>query len=398
MSVSAEGASGSVVLAIADGASAPVSALNEGRFRYNPTASQIEFSQNGSAWSPLGSGAGYWNRTGTTVYPSTVTDDVAIGASAMSGTEQLRVVGGSLFEVPDNDATAFQVLEGTNSYITVNTTDGVEFLLLGSTTVAALQTALLGNKVSVGSGANPSQVAMDLPDNDSSAMRILGGSQGYFRIDTTTGSEEMEFGNSTDNPAYKFVGTGTVELQGIGQKLSLTNAGHIGIGESSSDPSTVANEGALYTKDAGGNTHLFFRTDSSGTVYQITPPSGGSSTSVDSVTVFTCPVGAAVGDAVALSAADTVILADADNASARPAIGIVASKPTPTTCVLRYAGELGGFTGLTPGATYYLSTTPGAIQTPTPTGAGVLSQVIGDARNTTTLVIDIERNALLLAS
>jgi hypothetical protein len=40
------------------------------------------------------------------------------------------------------------------------------------------------------------------------------------------------------------------------------------------DPTTAANQGALYTKDSSG-THLFFRTESSGTIYQLTPTSGG---------------------------------------------------------------------------------------------------------------------------
>ena len=48
--------------------------------------------------------------------------------------------------------------------------------------------------------------------------------------------------------------------------------------EKASDAATGANEGALYTKDVTGTTHLFYRVNSSGTVYQLTPGGGGGGT------------------------------------------------------------------------------------------------------------------------
>jgi hypothetical protein len=107
--------------------------------------------------------------------------------------------------------------------------------------------------------------------------------------------------------------------------------------------------------------------------------------------VFTCPAGVNLNDAAAITGADAADQADANNAAARPCRGFVISKPTATSCILQYAGELSGFVGLTPNATYYLSETAGAISGK-PTSPGTIQQVVGWARNTTTLVIDIEQN------
>ena len=113
--------------------------------------------------------------------------------------------------------------------------------------------------------------------------------------------------------------------------------------------------------------------------------------------VLACPAGVGLNEAVAITSADTVDQADASNASARPAVGIVVSKPTSTSCIVRYAGELTGFVGLTPGATYYLDTSPGAITSTPPSNPGDIRQVVGTALDSTTLIVDIERDVVLLA-
>jgi hypothetical protein len=88
--ISAEGISGTVALALADGASAPVSALAEGRFRYNTGANRLEFSENTSPWTPFSALAGYWGQTGTVIHPITLTDEVVVGASAVVGSIRRR--------------------------------------------------------------------------------------------------------------------------------------------------------------------------------------------------------------------------------------------------------------------------------------------------------------------
>ena len=107
------------------------------------------------------------------------------------------------------------------------------------------------------------------------------------------------------------------------------------------------------------------------------------------MSVISCPVGVAVRDAVYLDGADSVDQADASSAASSPAVGLVRSKPTTTTALVQTAGELPGFVGLTPGVPYYISdSTPGAITAVAP-GGGSAVQVVGFARNTTTLVVII---------
>ena len=111
--------------------------------------------------------------------------------------------------------------------------------------------------------------------------------------------------------------------------------------------------------------------------------------SIVSATVYTCPSGAVIGDAMFASGTDATVLANATSESTAPTFGFVASKPSPTTCTITYAGELGGFTGLTPGAIYFLADTNGAISTTAPNNSGNVIQPVGTARNRTTLVVNI---------
>lgn len=74
---------------------------------------------------------------------------------------------------------------------------------------------------------------------------------------------------------------------------------------------------------------------------------------------------------VYISAADTVSLASASSTTKAQVIGLSsASAASGATVPVVSDGVLPGFSGLTPGARYYLDTTPGAITTTTPTGSG----------------------------
>jgi hypothetical protein len=73
-----------------------------------------------------------------------------------------------------------------------------------------------------------------------------------------------------------------------------------------------------------------------------------------------------------------------------PAIGIVISVQSPTSVTVQYSGEVKTFSGLVAGQTYYLSDTVlGAITNTSPVDVGSIVQVIGWAKDTTTLIIDI---------
>jgi hypothetical protein len=100
--------------------------------------------------------------------------------------------------------------------------------------------------------------------------------------------------------------------------------------------------------------------------------------------LFGCASGVAVGEWVYISAANTVAEADADDATKRPAIGVVVAKPSTTSCLVQMSGEY-TTSGLTAGAAYYLSAaTAGAITATPPAGN---AQLVGIAKSTTVLLI-----------
>lgn len=111
---------------------------------------------------------------------------------------------------------------------------------------------------------------------------------------------------------------------------------------------------------------------------------------------YTCPSGIAVRDAVYLSSSGACDKADADDATKQPLIGVVVSKPTAFTAVVQYHGEVGGYAGLIPGATYYLSTVPGQITSTPPSASGDIVQRIGFAKTASVLVLMVDRDYVRL--
>lgn len=106
---------------------------------------------------------------------------------------------------------------------------------------------------------------------------------------------------------------------------------------------------------------------------------------------YSCDISVAVGDVVYLASPDMIGKADADDIGKQPLIGVVQSKASLTDAVVLYSGELSGFTGLLPGSTYYLSTVPGQFTTVAPSDSDSIVQKIGFAKNSTTLVVLIDR-------
>jgi hypothetical protein len=110
------------------------------------------------------------------------------------------------------------------------------------------------------------------------------------------------------------------------------------------------------------------------------------STSAQGVdTDYSFAVGVVVGDAVYLSAANTVDKADATDGT-KPCIGIVRAIVGPVATV-RHQGKVTGFVGLTTGALYYLATTAGAITSTAPSTVGNIRQVLARAISTTELLL-----------
>ena len=96
---------------------------------------------------------------------------------------------------------------------------------------------------------------------------------------------------------------------------------------------------------------------------------------------YTISGAVSVGDAVYLTSALTVARADADNAAARPPIGVVAGISGSTASVAASGAVASGLSGLTAGAVYWLSTTPGQMTTTEPgTNAYVMGVAISDTQ------------------
>lgn len=94
---------------------------------------------------------------------------------------------------------------------------------------------------------------------------------------------------------------------------------------------------------------------------------------------YACPALAVRGQIVYETASDTdVALANATNGSKAPAIGVIATKPTPTTCTIQQVGTMDGLVGLPADQSeLFLDTTDGGFTATAPTGTGKIVQPLG---------------------
>jgi len=121
-------------------------------------------------------------------------------------------------------------------------------------------------------------------------------------------------------------------------------------------------------------------------------PISGTSTDV----TLSCPPTVAILDAVYIVSPGTVDKASAVSIATAPALGLVVSKPSPTTAIVRISGEVPGFGGLLTGSTYFLGIIPGDILSPPIDAPGHVAQVLGVAANPTTLVVNASANLVML--
>lgn len=123
----------------------------------------------------------------------------------------------------------------------------------------------------------------------------------------------------------------------------------------------------------------------------VTVPGGGAGTY--GAGLYTCDAGLAVRKLVYSSGSNACAAANAADPAKRLAIGFVRSKPAATTAEVQFDNELDGFVGLIPKAIYYMAEVDGEITATPPTTAGSVVQPVGYAKNATTLVIEIDRDA-----
>jgi hypothetical protein len=105
--------------------------------------------------------------------------------------------------------------------------------------------------------------------------------------------------------------------------------------------------------------------------------------------LWTCPVGVTVRDVVYEISANNCDQANANTIATMPVIGVVMSKPTPTSCVVARSGEVAGFGVLTADVPYFAGTIAGTITGSAPAGTDRVVQPIGYARNADVLVVEL---------
>jgi len=241
-----------------------VSPGGEGRLRYNNSTLAFEVSVNGGAYTALAVG-------GAESLAATLAAGNTTGGTNISFTASSGIV------IPDNTASAFFIQEGANNYLAITTTDGLESITLGTAPTISQNIFLNTNATIQIGGAQGAVVTTQIDDNVGTAYQVTNPVTGdnYILITTTTGLESMTFGSAPNNPNYSFAGAGQVTING---SLDVVGSATLESGallkELGADPTTAANQGAIYTKDVAGATQLFYRADSSGTVYQLTPTSG----------------------------------------------------------------------------------------------------------------------------
>lgn len=119
--------------------------------------------------------------------------------------------------------------------------------------------------------------------------------------------------------------------------------------------------------------------------------------------LWACPPTVLICDAVYASGLNSVDRATGAQLATATAIGIVVSKPSATTALVVYSGEVDVFSGavgngviLNPGSVYYLTINQPGLITNIPGGVpGQYQQRVGVAKNNNTLVV-MPGDAILL--
>lgn len=172
-------------------------------------------------------------------------------------------------------------------------------------------------------------------------------------------------GNLSKIPATDLLGVGSgLTAQGTSApEVSSEGSGRIYF-DSSSNTFKVSQNGQAYTDLLGGQAQA------------------------DQTLEFSCLSTVAVGDVVGISASGTVSKVTASGST--HAIGVVQEKPSSTVAKVLVSGlSTAIFSGLTPGAEYYLSAA-GALTTTAPSGlSGTFVQKLGVAAETDRLLVSI---------
>lgn len=141
---------------------------------------------------------------------------------------------------------------------------------------------------------------------------------------------------------------------------------------------------AVTTSAGAGDTNKVVALDSNGLISSTMMPVGIGADTASVVTSESLSAGNIV-NIYDNAGTPTARKADA-TAEGKEAHGFVLGATTsPASATVYFEGKVTGLTSLTPGARYYLTTTPGTVATTAPSTAGNVAQCVGVAISTTVL-------------
>jgi hypothetical protein len=117
------------------------------------------------------------------------------------------------------------------------------------------------------------------------------------------------------------------------------------------------------------------------------------------LTQWDCPVGVGVGNAVYQTGPNSVDQADNGSSATMPCVGVVLSKPTPTTCLATRQGIVNGYPALTfiPKELYYVGTSGSIVSGPgVPITPGTVVHEVGFAKTETSLIVVLDQDFTVL--
>jgi hypothetical protein len=273
------------------------------------------------------------------------------------------------FNMPDNTAGAFQLREGTNAYLTINTTNASELIQWGETSQAIpleyliyidesngnayrilsegtsspwLQfqtngpTMIIGNNTGLSGG--PTNIGLYVR-SQSQAFRIVNQQKSRTMVEFDEVAEIMTWGNNVDNHTFQFAGDGPVYLGS-----TIGDNSYLQWRERTGDPTNVAAHGQMYCKDTSSITELFYQ-DDTGQVVQMTRNGGVgepvlTSNTAGAYTITDPTTAADYFDINTTTAAEEITLGGSQN----PAVTI----DTTADITIGAAGAAVGFFGTSP--------------------------------------------------
>jgi hypothetical protein len=160
-------------------------------------------------------------------------------------------------------------------------------------------------------------------------------------------------------------------------------------------PGVITEAQAIATSSGAGDAGKIPCLDAAGKIAENMMPSGVSA----EVQVAKAGVGGlAANDVVYFHMVDvnlTADKADATDATKRAQGYVKAAVSQGDDATVFLDGELPG-TGLTPGAKYYLTTTPGTVSATAPSGSGNMQQCVGEAVSATAIKFDPDKMPIVL--